>query len=79
MGLRILPGVKWMAGGCGHVAREDLLGALWPPGGWWGVGGRRRGDVCVCVADSLCCGAEASTPLWSNCAPVKVLKKPQLL
>ena len=38
--------------------------------GWDGEGGRegdargkRYGDVCICIADSLCCEAETNTPL----------------
>ena len=49
--------------------------------GWDGEGGRegdargeRYGDVCVCVADSLCYGAETNAPLWSNYTPIKMLK-----
>ena len=48
--------------------------------GWDGEGGRETqegGDMgmCVCIADSLCCRAEANTPLWSGYAPIKMLKK----
>ena len=42
------------------------------------VGGRRKREEiwgCVSVADSLCCRAEANTPLWSGYAPIKMLKK----
>ena len=31
--------------------------------------------MCVCIADSLCCGAETNTPLWSNYTPIKMLLK----
>ena len=37
--------------------------------------GKRDGNICICIADSLCCGAEANTPLWSSCAPMKMLKE----
>ena len=56
--------------GSSHIAQGDQLGALGPPGGWDGeggregdAGGRRYGDICVCIADSLCYKAETNTPL----------------
>ena len=45
------------------------LDALWPPrgvgwGGWEGGSrGRGYGDICIRIADSLCCTAETNTPL----------------
>ena len=49
--------------------------------GWDGEGGRegdargkRYGNICVCVADSLCYKAETGTPLYSNYTPIKMLK-----
>ena len=45
------------------------------------VGGREMqeggemGTYCVCVADSLCCKAEANTLLWGNYTSIKMLKK----
>ena len=47
----------------------DQLSALWPPrgvgyGGWEGdARGRRYGDICICIADSLCYKAETNTTL----------------
>ena len=33
-------------------------------GGWEGdARGRRYGDICICIADSLCYKAETNTPL----------------
>ena len=32
---------------------------------------QERGDICICVADSLCCIAETDATLKSNCTPVK--------
>ena len=55
---------------CGHLEGRDMEG-----GREGDARGRRCGDVCVCMADSLCCRAEANTPLWSNYTPIKVLKK----
>ena len=37
--------------------------------------GREMGTYCVCIADSLCCRAEANTPLWGNCTSIKMFKK----
>ena len=31
----------------------------------------KRGDMCVCIADSLCCTAETNTTLESNYTPIK--------
>ena len=37
---------------------------------------QKRGDMCVCGGDSLCCTAETNTTLESNCTAIKVnLKK----
>ena len=55
--------------GSSHIAQGDQLGALWPPrgvgkGGWEGdAKGRRYGDVCICIADSLHYKAETNTLL----------------
>ena len=57
---------------CGAIAQRDQLGALCPPRG---VGGRRYGDICICIADSLCYTAETNTPLKSNYTPITMLKK----
>ena len=37
--------------------------------------GKRYGDICICIADSLCYKAETNTPLQSNYTPIKMLKK----
>ena len=37
--------------------------------------GREMGTYCVCVTDSLCCKAEANTPLWGNYTSIKMFKK----
>ena len=45
-------------------------------GGWEGdARGRRYGDVCICIDDSLCYKAETNTPLSSNYTAIKMLKK----
>ena len=37
---------------------------------------QKGGDICMCMADSLCCAVEANTTLWSNHTPIKInLKK----
>ena len=37
---------------------------------------QKRGDICICIADSLCCTAETNTALLSNYTPIKInLKK----
>ena len=39
--------------------------------------GKRYGDICICITDSLCYKAEANIPLESNYTPMKMLKKPK--
>ena len=50
--------------------------------GWYKEGGRegdarekRYGDICICIAYSLCYKGETNTPLSSNYTPIKMLKK----
>ena len=51
----------------------DRLGGWDGEGGREGdAGGRRYGNVCISVADSLCYKAEANTPLWSNYTSIKM-------
>ena len=33
---------------------------------------QKRGDICICIADSLCCTVETNTTLQSNYTPIKV-------
>ena len=55
--------------GSSCIAQGDQLGALCPPRGvgYWGwdgdTSGRRYGDICTHIADSLCYTVEANTPL----------------
>ena len=55
--------------GSSRKAQGNQLGALCPPRGvgwevWEGdARGRLYGDVCICIADSLCDTAETNTPL----------------
>ena len=55
--------------GSSHIAQGDQLGAFWLPrgvglGGWEGdTRGKRYGDMCIHIADSLCYKAETNTPL----------------
>ena len=55
--------------GSSCIAQGDQLVALWPPrgvgeGGWErGTRGKRYGDICICITDSLCYTAEANTTL----------------
>ena len=37
--------------------------------------GKRYGDICICITDSLCYKAETTTPWQSNYIPIKMLKK----
>ena len=37
--------------------------------------GRRYGDICICIADSLCYKEETKTPLQRNYTPIKMFKK----
>ena len=36
---------------------------------------QKRGDICVRIADSLCCIAEINTTLWNNYTPIKTDQK----
>ena len=52
---------------CDHLDRE---------GGREGdARGKRYGNICICITDSLCYKAENNTPLYSNYTPIKMLKK----
>ena len=35
---------------------------------------KKRVDIRICIADSLCYKAETNTPLYSNHTPIKVSK-----
>ena len=59
-----------------HIAHGTLLNALWWPK--W-EGNPKRGDVCIRMADSLCCTAENTTTLQSNYTPNKGFKKASFL
>ena len=37
--------------------------------------GREMGTYCICVADSLCCRAEANTLLRGNYTSIKMFEK----
>ena len=41
--------------------------------------GKRYGDICICIAGSLCYQAETNTPLQNNYTPIKMLEKIILL
>ena len=46
--------------------------------GWDREGGREAqegGDICICIADSLCYTAETNTTMENNYTPIKMLKK----
>ena len=48
------------------IAQGDQLGALWGPRGMDREGGREAqegGDICIHIADSLCCTVETNTTL----------------
>ena len=67
--------------GSSHIAQEDQLSAFWPPRGGDTEGGRegdvrgkKYGDICVCISDSVCCKAETNKPLYSDYTPIKMLK-----
>ena len=68
MDIYTLPNVKQIAGGGrlhGTGRSAWCFVTAWS-GGMGRVGdarGRGYGDVCVCIADSLCYEAEANTPL----------------
>jgi len=33
---------------------------------------QKRGDICPCITDALCCTAETNTTLENNWTPVKI-------
>ena len=35
---------------------------------------KKRMDICICIADSLCCIPETNTALEVNYTPIKILK-----
>ena len=37
--------------------------------------GKRYGDICICITDSLCYKAKTNTSWQSNYTPIKMLKK----
>ena len=39
------------------------------------VRGKRYGNICICITDSLCYKAETNTPLESNYMPIKIFYK----
>ena len=55
---------------CVHLEGWDM------EGGWEGdARGKRYGDICICITDSLCYKAETNTPLLGSYTPIKMLKK----
>ena len=67
--------------GSSCTAQGGQLVTLLPPkgvgqGGWEGdASGRRYGDICICIADSLCYTAETNTTLENNYTAIKMFKK----
>ena len=55
---------------CDHLERWDREG-----GREGDATGKRYGDICICITDSLCYKAETNTPVYSNYTPIKMLKK----
>ena len=55
---------------CDHLERWDREG-----GREGDARGKRYGNICICITDSLCYKAETNTPLESNYTPIKMLKK----
>ena len=77
-----LPNVKSIVSGKQpyRTGRSALCFVTTKRGGIGKVGGthkrERYGDICICVADSLCYKAETNTRLKSNYTPIKMLKIP---
>ena len=67
--------------GSSPIAQEDQLGALCPPrgvgyGGWEGdARGRRYGDICIRIANSLCYAAETKHTIVKQLYSNKDVKK----
>ena len=36
---------------------------------------QKRGDICICITESLCCTVEANITLQSSYTPIKVNEK----
>ena len=54
------------------IAQGTLSNALWRPK--W-EGNPKRGDVSICIADSLRCTVETNTTLQGNYTPIKINSK----
>ena len=35
---------------------------------------QKRGDICIHIAEALCCTVETNTTLQSNCTPINAFK-----
>ena len=68
---RLSDWTDWLRPAC--IAQETLLSALWWPK--WEGNPKKGGDICVHIANSLRCTAEASRTLQSNYAWVKLLSR----
>ena len=83
MDLYILPNVNYIASGKQHSTEISSVLCVHLEG-WDRERGREtqeggdKGDICICIADSLCYKAETNTPLQSNYTPIKMLKKNSL-
>ena len=55
---------------CDHLEGWDREG--WREGD---ARGKRYGDICICITDSVCYKAESDTPLYCNYTLIKMLKK----
>ena len=44
-----------------------------------GARGKRYGNICICITDSLCYKAETNTPQKNNYTPIKTLKKNKVI
>ena len=71
MDIYILPDVKYIASGKQEHKHREISSVLCVPlEGWDREGGREGdvrgsgyGDICICIADSLCYKAATNTPL----------------
>ena len=50
------------------IAHGTLLNVMWQPGWEVALG---RTDMCVCMAESLCCSPGTITTLLISCTPVQ--------
>jgi len=57
-----------------HLQPSNSYGTIVDKHELWGRKFKRRGDICICIADSLCCAAKANTTFLRNYSAIKINK-----